>query len=825
MYQLARTSAALSGQVQWNFILGSTASGLGVTNFSLSPISPYIPFDYKFDEDILNYTHLENLKKLRKQLGGNFFKSPVNPKFDTGYPIVVDSKEEMEDSHDATYEMRLYRPSYQIFNHQFAIFCPLWIDDDEFNVDNLEFILELMTYKKEKYKNENDEEKERYVDNTIIRKIIKPTDEIKRYIQDYINTTASLTKSNQDLLYLDLKKSQAWIKGVDVESGLPRVQDTSYIISNLLERERPLLEFDNMLLSQFSAHDMIATQVFNFNFIFDVNDLLVLTSKDSLDFNEFNAKIDVKYNGEVVEVKDLYTNYEYIPKYSTKTQSYTNTNCLDYLQDNACVELLNKNKMSQPNFHWCLLDNPEYQFQLYNGFSPYYMDNKSATGFYFNMPDIWSKDYGSKKNNLAWMKIYVPEDEMVDSNYPTTYQGPATDALTTFINKNITGYEYTPGGHWFGPLKLSNSLIQNIDWNKFSNDIFGEGENRVVKSISVLFVTTQSENFDTLSNYIRGYEGVLGEFFNGSVGSKIFICYVVNDEGEVDEKMETSINVYIINSNNLTSEPNTVNDLCFKNFINKDFSGQGNVRPILEFIQSILNIVEQPTFIFFHKSIEGSGVNIPDYASPKQLEIETNDGTYAQPSEITYIKNDSMFTYLIRYDGKLYPMFLNVDDNLFNYTYDIKQFVTDDEEFEYYNDMMWTKFPSNFPSVCYTPRNIKIENVSKYPRNDEDENIKEQYPWVEYSWFQRNRFYNLTPSFEINVDASELSEETILKTFLDYYRNKLSGSRNGILSDVKVEKHIFPLYTASYSFDYNWNKLDELDENKKYKYTIKYTLK
>ena len=48
----------------------------------------------------------------------------------------------------------------------------------------------------------------------------------------------------------------------------------SYIVNTLLYTERPVLEVDNMLVNLFGKHKLICPQLFNFNFVFDLEDFL-----------------------------------------------------------------------------------------------------------------------------------------------------------------------------------------------------------------------------------------------------------------------------------------------------------------------------------------------------------------------------------------------------------------------------------------------------------------------------------------------------------------------------------------------------------------------
>ena len=71
IYQLARTSPLLSGQVKMNMIM----NGNKVSSIQYVPISTNIPFNYKNPVDVLNYSHGENVKMLYNQIKSSFFSS------------------------------------------------------------------------------------------------------------------------------------------------------------------------------------------------------------------------------------------------------------------------------------------------------------------------------------------------------------------------------------------------------------------------------------------------------------------------------------------------------------------------------------------------------------------------------------------------------------------------------------------------------------------------------------------------------------------------------------------------------------------------------
>ena len=113
--------------MKWDLVVTSLdESNLCITDFHLSPISEYLDFQYNQDSDLLNYKHLENVKRLYGRLKGDFFKNSYNPKLDTLYPTHFENyTPHFEDS----YHGGVKRMSYKRYSTQFQALCPLWLED------------------------------------------------------------------------------------------------------------------------------------------------------------------------------------------------------------------------------------------------------------------------------------------------------------------------------------------------------------------------------------------------------------------------------------------------------------------------------------------------------------------------------------------------------------------------------------------------------------------------------------------------------------------------------------------------------------------------
>ena len=249
IYQLAKTSPLITGQVKMNMIM----NGNKVVDIQYVPISNYISFAYNNPVDVLNYTHSENVKSLYNKIPGQFFKDVQNPKLSVKQLHRYDTLR--DETRDFTYEMGMKRMEYQRYNKQFEFFCPFWCDDTT-DFDKLKFVIN--------FKNvlQNNPEKERI----IFSKVIEFDDKVKQYLKN-IYPSLGLQGKNSEILYINFNEMQSHIKGLNVSNGNIQTVDTSYVVNNLLMRERPVLETDNMLVSLFGSNKIISTQFFNFSFV------------------------------------------------------------------------------------------------------------------------------------------------------------------------------------------------------------------------------------------------------------------------------------------------------------------------------------------------------------------------------------------------------------------------------------------------------------------------------------------------------------------------------------------------------------------------------
>lgn len=441
IYQLAKTSPLLTGQVKMNMIM----SGNKVVDLQYTPISNYITFNYNNSVDVLNYSHADNVKFLYNKISDSFFNGVSNPVLTTKqlhrYDTLVD------DTHENTYEMGMKRLEYQRYKKQFEFFCPFWCDSKK-EFDDIVFTINLV----------NKNGRIMYSDN------IEFDSKISGYIKNIL-PSLGINEENKELVFISFNDMSSYIKGLNAEKGVVQTIDTSYLVKNLLERERPIIETDNMILSTFSQNKIVCTQIFNYNFVFDLYDFIPISLLNDLICERVNIYIDMykkDSNGNLVkiEVKDIYSNYEHIPRYDIYKNEYDkNFNVLDYLEENNSLDFIDKNKLVQSTFHWALQSKQDSIFNLYNGFAPVNTINKeniSCNSISNNAPDLFTDTFDLNKNPFGIFKFtYVDENNtpLLDFSHALNDDNNYYSIDIKNINEKSKEFQF------FGNILISNEKI------------------------------------------------------------------------------------------------------------------------------------------------------------------------------------------------------------------------------------------------------------------------------------------------------------------------------------------------------------------------------
>lgn len=769
IYQLLRTSPLLGGNVKWNMILNSNA----VADLQIVPISNYIKFNYNNKVDTLNYSHIDNIKSLYNKIQGQFFDAVINPELST--TKLVYSKDIYKDTHSDTYEAGFKRLPFKRYNKQFEVFCPIWCDNIE-ELNDARFFIVI-----ENPKNNN---------RVLFKKEIILGDKIYKYINQYcdelLEGKPKSNKSFNELIYLSFKENLAWLKGVNVKEGIVKKSDISYLIPNITSRERPLIESDSLIANTLKENDTICMQLFNFAFSFNITDIIDPEFIHDIMLEQVNCYIDIYTSEKKVEVKDLYTNYDVIPAFCTNKNKYIDTeNVLNYLNDNKCVDLITKNKISQSIFQWALQDNNNISFNLYDGYSPVYYDgNKYSVkyrGITNSFPDIYSKTFIKERNPFGHFHIEELSD-ITSTNALITIKTVKTDIINgKYIGTKITkDKQYS----WLNELKIDNTKYFSDENNEeitIYNYIFTFDN-------TVIFTENQQEN-------IKCIDGKLGATWI-----------------DKNEETNTYYIVLFVNNANLYSK-SIYQKLLYQTLISgtESYVDLFADTAILQKYQTVLKHIVQPTVIEIKNTLSYDLYKSPDGWNTDEIEYN--------------ILNNSTSIFLYRYDLGIYPKFISIDDTYRNYTYWCKQYINtldneiDVDNIKQFNDLSFKKVSPVFKSVDYfILKGDKVDYDMHYAAYyDKHHAVGYDYNW-EYSWFKKSKRYILPAIIEIENTAENLTQEAIDNLLFDYIENKIDmdADNKQIIFNVFIRQ----LYDVTYTFDYKSEK--DISE---YIYKIKYTLK
>lgn len=759
-YQLYRTNPRLSGQLKWDLIIDSYDGKLYVDSMRLSPLSNSLPFPKYVKQDLLRYSHQENVCRFYKQNKNIFFNSKGDQKLDSLFPIISKSSDLNIDSSqfDSTYNMGVRRVPYKSYGKQFAILVPVWLEEI---TDKIRFKFDKYvgsTYIGTKYLVLDQNEISPKINHNRFSKYFF---DYAKYTQLYRNDQTDNWKGDE-LISVDLKTDDSSICGLHVTSGLKITKPILYLSRNLKDREMTMMEFDEKILGEFEKNRIICSQLFNFNFVFDIDDMLNEWEKRqfSEQISSFNIKVYVEIKtGEAKEINegeggnqiehivdifeqlvavDFYNNYEYIGKVDTKD------NVLDYLQDYRHMSLIDKNKLCPSIFHWSLIDNDSYIFNLYDGFS--------ATGTsknYDGAPNLFIGDYYQHLFNDKWMY-----NSINDSWYEFFRETDSLNFLDKIIENNIDDYK-----NHMVLFKKGDSWINNIKYNSTDNIYVG---------IFKLFDTERVQ--DELSN--NKFISLVGN------QNRKDLCYKSFSEGDVHYWI-------FICSPNSSNSNEVKTKLTFTNLI--------ETIPDFAEIFKNFNRFENPPLITIEKSI--SSMIKADSPSLNSEEI--------RGYQLTHLNK-----YLYRYSGKLRPSFIRakiISDNedrinKLYYKTKISYRAHKSTTYNYYGK---SKFPAKYPSLGYYPINSLGMSYLEKPTGLKLIN--------EDSWFNISNMLYLPSEMNWQIiynqsDGKKEIKDIVRDKFEELYEEK--GS------------YIMSLYDYESSFDYVDNKSVSI-----YKYDIKLTLK
>lgn len=732
-FQLYRTNLLLSGQMKWDIILDNDSNILHVSDFDLTPINNNISYIYKSNKFPLKNSHTDNVKLFFNSFQGDFFNEGLDPEFAHSWPIV--SSDINVRNYFNAYDMGCRRTSfYKLHKKQFEFFCPIWLEHLDGKL-SFKFVI--------KSQNSND---------VITSKILhfdynsfQTHNNFIKYFNDHIDK-CGIKDGNDNIINIDFDKNTAYVNGLNAKTGIIETKDVSTIINQLTSRERPLMETDNIIINLFADNNMICNNLYNFNFCFNLTDIVSSTIASMLYGKNITVSVYAMIDDTELLIKDFYTNYEFINKdiYHIDNDSnaslYKNINVLDYLNDNAYIEFKDKNKFCQKICHWSLCDNNEYIFNLYDGFSGLCIQNNTIienSHNYGKTPDTFTMKHSFSLNNSGWV-----------NNIEVNNWGDLEEILLD------VDYLYETGN------KVCNDkYINNIKYDIES--LTYDGYSIKNKDVAILSIITDFNTLLSLS------------------GSSAFDKYKISNES-------SKFITYLVKvRDNLILVSDNYDGLTFRNVYNMLKQIPLNNADI-KFMLDFMNAKCDP------KIVSICGALNWDYCSSPSCDSR----------EIEYFKNDKEHNYVIRYDGKIKPTFID-GSSLKNELY-YKDIIKDDiTQYSKYSKYSNSGFAPLYSSLNYYAINnvksfdystVPYINVSAY--NEKLKLIRS----VEYSWFNSGSIMHISPELNftyinrLNLETNRYDalNEIVYNLLRSYYKT----------DDEAVIKHIMSLYDIKNTWDY-----------------------
>ena len=802
-FQLYRTNLLLGGQLKWDIVIENTNNNLFVKDFHLSPISNNIQYCNTVENVLLNNKHQENVRQFYKQIEGQFYEEGLDSDFSDNWPALINTNNpNLINRYSNIYDMGCKRmKNYSLYNKQFEFFCPLWLEKVQNSIKFTFYVNELGS-------------KNNISTRSLILDFNKQNSQIYhnnfcKYLNDYF-IDSKIKYGNDNLLSINFN-NDSFANGLNVKTGEFSICNISEITSNIISRERPVIETDNLLSSAFYNNTLICNQLYNFNICFNLDDIMSSTTANMFIGEQLNISVDVYVDNVKLDKKTFYYEYDFIPRHkyydernflsnkelqelnnwvlSDKTREQTfgvfnkyndesKLNVLDHLQDNNCLSLITKNKFCPKICHWSLSELNDYIFNIYKGYEGYGvivqedLNNKKTLVIsennlqYANTPDVTQKTYNINSNNIGWInhiniKYYSELLKYIQN--PDKYK-----RLGTYI----TGQK-----KFFNGLKYKNNITDNF---------------------YIANITVPEKIFYTLcDNYLTE------TYQNNDI-----ICFCLSSNTNIEDKSDFVL-IISYNLDNLTFAgfKELLLNICTKTYaygntnynISIEDTLGNNLDKLSKYLTSMLNLM--------------ISMQEPKLLTLNTINWEYTSGPSNEIKEIEYFKNNSDIECMFRYDGNLKPTFV---DNIGTIYY--KDFIDKQKiKSSVFNLYINSGFEPIYPSIGYSAcKKIIDANFEKLPIYQNEYDLGFLLNTIEYSWFNSGLILNLKP--ELSFIYKTIDNNTDNKNINNVIRDKIKAYYN--TTNDSVLDYIISKYNIKYSWEYESNK----DINN-YIYTITLNMK
>lgn len=817
-YQLYRTNVLLGGQMKYDLILNPVGENLAITDFHISPISDAVPFNKYVDDNLLKYNHLDNIEKYYKSIRSSFFNDYIDPRLTSNNIIIKDYWGDNE-LYDNTYEMGCRRMTYQLYKKQFNFLCPIWLEKLE--------VGEYIIFQIEVCFNSN-------FKNPIIKKNVELTElnghsyhnKFINYFNEYLKSIHIMGNVNSNkLIYIGQNNENgisSEIHGINVENGT--LEDKKIILfSNLIDREKPLMEDDYLIISSLSDNKMIAKQLFNFNLCFNLDDILGKDINNLLNGKDVYIRIKIGTNkNSFFPLKDFYSNYSYIQKICTNpkivsgvefnkfnkelssitfAESDTKLNVLDYLLDYKYVHHMNKNKSLQSVVHWSLNGNDNYIFNLYPGFEGYCYDNDNniynINYKYDDTPNYLVESFKQNVNSIGWCECIDVSDPDQSIKYNIN---DWVKHMEIICKKYGTNINIRDGYAWAKNVLYKTGNTPIIKNNQNFHIIIVKDSKSHIQNMSKAPIS------NTWSSYCNRYRIESGDNICDiyypkriSAMSNPYFYITCNDWSIVSYKtFFKKISQKIREINNQLDPLDNSGNLP----INPSYQPHNN---LIDYVEGLSELVH----------LFNNRVNPKLLKCHKTLNIIKSDSPSLYSTEIDYIKNNEQPGKPVeRYLGNIHPTFIdgNENDRMFNYLYK-KRIVnsSDYKNTDYFN----------YKDSNYSP---KYKSIGFYIYGDGDNLNYNKYlgdRLYEYNWYNLNKLINLDPIINFKIHMNTIDDSGNYRKLSELIKDSLKSYYN--INDDSLLDYIYSKYT--YENDFEYDKLDVEKGYHSYIHNVKMELK
>lgn len=785
-YQLYRTNVYLTGQMKYDLIINSIDDEdiLLVDGFRITPISNNSLYRGISGDDILNCNNLWNIQQFYRGSTADFYDL-YEPVFLKSENLLNRNNKLQTKDYNDEYEMGCRRTYKYKTGKEFNFFCPIWL---EFVDKKIEFVVKLYA----------DPKQTKLISSKTLT--VDLVDDIKydthnkfnKYFKQYfeaIGLKNELKKPIDWVINID-KYGETIINGVNVKFGAANEYNVGKLPYELTSMERPLIDQDDIIISRLKNNQLITKQLLNFNLCFDLKDIIsdniIHIGLKSADY--WFIDVDVLVDGELLETRDLFSNYEFIhrPQYSPiyvcdhdidsdsdslyedpalrqynisikETDLYKH-NILSYLRDYKAVDYINKNKITQSIIHWCYSGIDGLLYEHYLGNSGYLRSLSDANDITWlsgsnpmGVPELTMTEYDERCNQYWCSSILLKRQYL-----------KTKECLKEFFRKPYL-YKYMFS-------KFSNNCyVKNVNYNSSLCDnntnlyvtIILDDAN-IIDISTILGRIDYTKTVDVDSIFISDIDAAEPEREYTTYKKKIFKYVEVIDKSSASKDYYIMIFInphdiqYVLPLNNFIKSLENYSsyyiDILMEN--NKHFSNtySGDDTKTIRVCDVLIDILKH--YNFNKLNTTSIPVSIYPYKCP---------GPTVDTDEVKYNKNKKSLL-IKRYVGKITPYFISKDDINKNYLYRKKYSDEVDEKYHIYNNH---GFKPNYPSVNYY--NL-VKNYQCY--NPSDMQDFDHSSLFEYNSFHYNKIQNLKSEIYDRVSVPyDVSIHDYIEGYIKNYYN------------------------------------------------------